>query len=187
MVRPKRLESVMEGTFTAQNLLVEKKQFLEVGGFRTDYHRSHCDDMDLGERALIAGLRIWYAPELTVEHYDPNLLDFKRFAIRQYHGCIAHAQFFTRFSAPRERSRALRKDRHADPGSGDSPVAAMEPAPADGDGAGAVRFALGGRAVRGAPLPDAAKWLLFRASISSQMAAGFVRGRCLDSSSRPIE
>src|SRR5208337_3616349 len=73
--RPKWVESVMEGTFTAQNLLVEKKQFLELGGFRTDYHRSCCEDMDLGERALMAGMRIWYAPELTVEHYDPNLLD----------------------------------------------------------------------------------------------------------------
>ena len=103
--RPKRVESVMEGTFTAQNLLVEKKQFLELGGFRTDYHRSCCEDMDLGERALVAGMRIWYAPELTVEHYDPNLLDFRRFAIRQYHGCIGHAQFFARFRAPRERTR----------------------------------------------------------------------------------
>ena len=109
MVRQKRLESVMEGTFTAQNLLVEKKQFLEVGGFRTDYHRSHCDDIDLRERALIAGLRIRYTPELTVEHYDPNLLDFRWFAIRQYHGCIRHAQFFTVFSALREKSALYAK------------------------------------------------------------------------------
>lgn len=187
MVRPKRLESVMEGTFTAQNLLVEKKQFLEVGGFRTDYHRSHCDDMDLGERALIAGLRIWYAPELTVEHYDPNLLDFKRFAIRQYHGCIAHAQFFTRFSAPRERSALYAKIATPTREAGIrrwlrwSLHRLMATAPA--------RFALlwGAVLCERAPLPDAAKWLLFRASISSQMAAGFVRGRCLDSSSRPIE
>ena len=49
----------------------------------------------------MAGMRIWYAPELTVEHNDSNLLDFRRFAIRQYHGCIGHAQFLARFPAPR--------------------------------------------------------------------------------------
>ena len=176
MVRPKRLESVMEGTFTAANLLVEKKQFLELGGFRTDYHRSCCEDMDLGKRALMAGLRIWYAPELTVEHYDPNLLDFRRFAIRQYHGCIGHAQFLTRFSALREKSalyakiatptreegirRWLRWSLHR--------LMAATP----------IRQALFWAASFGehAPLPNLMKWLLFRASVSSQMMAGFRYG-----------
>ena len=148
MVRPKRLESVMEGTFTAANLLVEKKQFLELGGFRTDYHRSCCEDMDLGERAMMAGMSIWYAPELTVEHYDPNLLDFRRFAIRQYHGCIGHAQFLARF--PRLHARSARCTRRSPPRRGRWRAlgAWPGPTPADGDGASAVRFALGGRAVR---------------------------------------
>ena len=187
MVRPKRLESVMEGTFTAANLLVEKKQFLELGGFRTDYHRSCCEDMDLGERAMMAGMSIWYAPELTVEHYDPNLLDFRRFAIRQYHGCIGHAQFLARF--PRLHARSALHAKITPPAGGDGVRSGlgrglhrlMATAPA--------RFALlwGAVLCERAPLPDAAQWLLFRASISTHMAAGFVRGRCLDSSSRPME
>ena len=107
MVRPTRLESVMEGTFTAANLLVEKEQFLELGGFRTDYHRSCCEDMDLGERALMAGMRIWYAPELTVEHNDSNLLDFRRFAIRQYHGHMVMPSSSPVCRALREKSAAF--------------------------------------------------------------------------------
>ena len=118
---------------------------------------------------LMAGLRIWYAPELTVEHYDPNLLDFRRFAIRQYHGCIGHAQFLTRFSALREKStlyakiatptreegirRWLRWSLHR--------LMAATPF---------VKPCCFWAASLGkcAPLPNPIKWLLFRASISSR-------------------
>ena len=175
-VRPKRVESVMEGTFTAQNLLVEKKQFLELGGFRTDYHRSCCEDMDLGERALMAGMRIWYAPELTVEHCDPNLLDFRRFAIRQYHGCIGHAQFFARFSAPREKSALYAKI--ATPTREEGIRRWLRWSLQRLMAATPICQALFWAASFGecARLPNPIKWLLFRASISSQMMAGFRYG-----------
>jgi glycosyltransferase involved in cell wall biosynthesis len=172
----KFIESIMEGSFTAANLLVEKKTFLELGGFPPDYYRACCEDMDLGEQALKTGLRIWYAPELVVEHYDHNLLDFEQFAERQYHGCVAHAQFFARY--PHLQSQSALAVKVLSPPATESPLQRLRRSLQKGLAANPIRgILLKGASIAGrAPIPERVKWLLFRASISSQMFAGFSWG-----------
>lgn len=171
----KKITSVLEGSFTAANLLVETSSFRRLGGFRTDYYRSSCEDLDLGTRALEAGLRIWNAPGLRVEHYDLNMLSFSSFALRQYHGCIGQAQFFSRFPHLGEGS-GLRRKFASSNGNGvlgriyhrlqrtiaETPMRQ-------------VLFAAASFA-ENVPVSDRMKWVLFRAAISSQMMAGFQRG-----------
>jgi GT2 family glycosyltransferase len=51
-------------------MAVDRKKFLEIGGFSRLYFPMYCDDLDLGFRAWRKGWRSIYDPESTVYHRE---------------------------------------------------------------------------------------------------------------------
>jgi GT2 family glycosyltransferase len=55
-------------------MLIERKVFLEVGGFDEDYF-IYYEDLDLGWRLWVLGYEVWYAPEAVVHHRHHGTMD----------------------------------------------------------------------------------------------------------------
>lgn len=60
--------------FYTSNLSVRRGTVLQVGGFDERYASAALEDVDLGARLQMLGLRLWYEPELIVLHHHPTTL-----------------------------------------------------------------------------------------------------------------
>lgn len=70
--------------FTSNNIAVERRAFLAVGGFDVNYHRAAAEDREFCDRWVQSGQRMVYAPDAIVRHAH-------RLSLREF--CRQHFQY----------------------------------------------------------------------------------------------
>jgi GT2 family glycosyltransferase len=88
-------------------MAVNRKKFLELGGFNRLFHPAYCEDLDLGFRAWRRGWRSIYEPASIVWHREQA--SWKTSSAGRANALhLRHSLFFQWSSLPMERNRLMR-------------------------------------------------------------------------------
>jgi GT2 family glycosyltransferase len=88
-------------------MAVDRRKFIELGGFNRLFHPAYCEDLDLGFRAWRRGWRSIYEPASVVWHREQASWEVSK-AARPNKLILRHALFFQWSSLPMEQDRLIR-------------------------------------------------------------------------------
>jgi GT2 family glycosyltransferase len=74
---------------TSQFLLVHKKTFQEVGGYRTDFPFAGFEDYDMSKRLKLLGSKIYMDPGNLIFHNESDRIDVEQWLERKKRGAVS--------------------------------------------------------------------------------------------------
>lgn len=95
------LPAPLGGSMRSGNMAVERKVFLDLGGFRTDLGPGGVgmgEDTEFGLRAAARGFSPWYVPDAIVEHLIPPERVTRRAILRRFYRSGLAQPLITRFN-----------------------------------------------------------------------------------------